>query len=231
MLSATQRILIAKDIHSFSTGLALAIALSLLSVIIFSIPGHAFVMLGSILYITVLIGFYCFIIVTNFFKEQREKNTNFVMTLPITVAQYTVSKVLSSIIIYGIFWFVTFLSLNLAVLITGHLPGFMTSYMCAIFGLMPPALLIILLAAVISNSEGWTITTFVIMNVILTVIITTLPNIPAIQQVFGAGTVREIGIIWHPIISDFIISEMLISLIAMVLLTLFIRNKNEFIHS
>ena len=229
MLTQTQTLLIKKDIQTFANSMALCILLGFIASAIFLTPGKTSVILGSVLYITALLGYYPYLVATCVAKEHREKNTIFVMSLPITRRAYLNSKVIACSVIYFICWAVLLCTILTGALITGHLPALIPSYVLVVFGTFIPAFLLTLSIAIYSESEGWTIATFVFSNTLITLIINIWPNLPAAQEAFAQGSIQDIGVIMPPFIQHILLGELFIIAALSLLLAIIVLRKKQFI--
>ncbi|VUD47534.1 hypothetical protein TDB9533_01046 [Thalassocella blandensis] len=230
MISMTQKLIIQKDIQLFAKSVSICIASGLLFCGLFMLPGQFFIVLGSILIITIMLGYYPYLITTCVTREHKDKNTVFVMSLPITTGQYLFSKILSCAILYGACWIILLSTVICVFYLGGHLPALMPSYYVVMFGLFIPAFLLTLLVAILAESEGWTIVSFIFSNILVTLLVNVLPNLPAVQQAFGMGNLNDQGILWPSIFTYIALSEIIISVMLACALFIVVKTKRQFIN-
>ncbi len=229
MINSTMKALIKKDLHQHRAYVIPAIAASIVAIIVFCTPGLPFIILGSILLLTSIMALYTFLVMTSVIAEHKEKHVNFVMTLPITSAQYSWTKFISCSVSFFCCLSIIATIFYIAIFATGHLSGFTVCYYTAIFGLMVPAFYLLLAVALIVQKEGWTIAAFVFINIFITILVNLAPNAPIIQHAFAQGTLAEIGVHWIPLGTTVIFIEMVMSCFFIVCITLTLKNRKQFV--
>lgn len=170
----------------------------------------------------------CVMIVLNIFvnfqfvvSERKEKTQLFILSLPISTAQYTTAKVLSS----GLAFFIPWLLLTLgcaAVIDASDIPNGMIPLAVAVFTYVLGYFCVFLAVALVTDSSGWTTTVIVVGNISVNFLIPWLMGQPAIIATRGG----EVAV-WTPVVLTVIALEAAIGLLALVLsLVMSARNKN-----
>lgn len=229
MLNITQRELVLKDFAHFKLPVLGCAFFAVVSVALFCIPSFSFLLLGMILFISIMIGFYCYLAMTAIVKERKDKHLLFVMSLPITVLQYHMTKLVSCFSLYLALWLVTYTAIVVANLTFNHLPGFMLAYLTIVFACFLPAFISVVVIAIGTESEAWTIVGFVTLNIFLSIGMNVVPQIPAVQAAFTQGSIAEVGFLWPSFVNTVLLSELLITVIAIAALWAIVQRKSTFV--
>lgn len=148
---------------------------------------------GSILIITILFALGIHVAMVTVVVERTEHTLPFVMTLPISLGEYTTAKIVANLLIFLIPW--TAITVGTFAVLAGR-TGFPA-------GLIPFSLLVlmetfasyilILAVALISESQGWTIGATVVGELFLQVIMYVASHDPTI-----AATMKGNRLVWSP---------------------------------
>ncbi len=148
---------------------------------------------GSILIITILFALGIHVAMLTVVVERTEHTLPFVMTLPISLGEYTTAKIVANLLIFLIPW--TAITVGTFAVLAGR-TGFPA-------GLIPFSLLVlmetfasyvlILAVALISESQGWTIGATVVGELFLQVIMYVASHDSTI-----AATMKGNRIVWSP---------------------------------
>jgi ABC-2 type transport system permease protein len=185
--------LILKDWHLLRGTLLLYLAAGAVALGLVAKGSEATFYAGSILVITVLIALGIHLAMLTVVVERTEQTLPFVMTLPISLNDYTAAKVLANLLVFLIPW--TAITLGTFAVLAGR-----TGYPA---GLIPYSLLVlmeilasyclILAVALISESQGWTIGATVFGELALQGVMYYVSHEPAI-----ASTMKGNRIVWSP---------------------------------
>ncbi len=153
-----------KDWYLQRTAIALLLTGSIISGILAAIPSSITFSIGLSLTMCVLIALTFYLPLTTVIGERTTKTLPFTMSLPISPAEYTLSKILANLLLYLIPWSVAALSFAL-ILRSGS-----TQAMFVPAGFIDILLVGFLVAfmfvvgfAVIFESTGWTISLIVVL--------------------------------------------------------------------
>jgi len=208
-----------KDWHLFKGYVLIYIALGVASALFMSLPYSFAYYPGVVMLITVLIGSSAHLAISSVVSEKKENQMSFIMALPINVLDYTTSKLIGSIVIYLICSLAIVGATAATILLTAHLPNGLLPMlvMCALEIVL--ATLLILSVGLLSGSLGVTIVFMIIMNIAFNLFLTTVAQLPGIQEniagpiaVFNAPVFEVIGI------------ELMIMLLAIVI-TMFVKSR------
>jgi ABC-type transport system involved in multi-copper enzyme maturation permease subunit len=179
---------------------------------------------GSILTITILFALGIHIAMATVVVERTEQTLPFVMSLPISLGEYTTAKILANLLIFLIPW--TAITIGTFAVLAGR-TGFPA-------GLIPFSLLVlmetfasyalILAVALISESQGWTIAATVVGELSLQGIMYFASHEPAI-----AGTMKGNRIVWSPPAVHMLLGEVATILLLLGLTFFFQSRKTHFI--
>ena len=164
MKGSVVRILIRHDWerHRFQT--LVAVACGAVGLGLFQVGGEIPAILGVLWFFTSLIVLGCMLPISNVVNERKKQTLPFLMSLPLSVTQFTTAKLVSTVGIYMVPWLTLVAAAEAFVI--GH-PGIPN-------GLIPTVLILslhtflgfclIASVAMVSESEGWTIAATVVAN-------------------------------------------------------------------
>lgn len=171
------RRLVAKDLYFYRWMIALGLAAGVASLVLSALsPGDGVDSgpnLGFLLFMTTIIAYGIFLAMLGILKERQEKSQLFVLSLPISPAQYAIAKVLAALIAFLLPWTLLTVGVVAATVLTdapdGTLPGFV-----AIMLLFLADFCALLALIAITQSERWAIAGILLTNVAVTVFLTRL---------------------------------------------------------
>lgn len=191
--------LITKDWHLYRGYMLGYTLLGLISAGLMTVPSGTVYYLGVVGLITVLIGSSAHVAINIVVTEKKEYQLSFIMGLPITPMDYTVSKILGGLGIYLVSWGLTVVG-TMLIIYFSHMPNGMLP-MLIICGLeILVATTIVLCAGVLSGSVPVTIITMIILNMFFNLFLFKVAGIQAIGShiesptaVFNSTTLALIG--------------------------------------
>ena len=155
--------------------------------------------------------------------ERKEKTSVFLLSMPVSTTQYSVSKLLSSLIAYVVP--AVLLTLGSVVLLlatplpNGFIPLFVaTSVHCLFY------FCVFLAVALVTDSQGWTTIVIVFGNVSVSFVIPGLINLSSIQPSLGT----EVAV-WGTDIVAFIAIELVLAVAALAISFIVNSKKTEFV--
>ena len=175
------RILFLKDLFLSRRQLFAYFVAGLAASALACIPNATFAFVGFILVITVAIAAGIHLIGTLMLAETTDQTRLFVMSLPISLLDYSISKISVVLTTYLIPWTAMFASLVIATFVMGKQGN--VAVLPAIFLFLLGGFTLQLVTAVISESVGWTICVLVGCNVALNVFLMQLFAIPEVSEV------------------------------------------------
>lgn len=190
--------------------LALAITMSF---------GKAGFFIGMILLVTVLIASgdqLAFALVVN---ERKEKTLAFIMSLPISLVEYTASKVLANLLIFLIPWTAVLIGSLTLILATPAIPHGLVPYV-TIMGLeILVTIFFVSCVAIVSESQSWAIATVIVGNVGFNVAGYCVAHIASIATTMFGATV-----VWNPVSVAILLAE-LAAIALLIAVTFFVQSR------
>ncbi|OFE13133.1 hypothetical protein PHACT_08265 [Pseudohongiella acticola] len=215
MISPVIAQLIKKDLSLHLRFVPVVVVAGVISLAAAAIDG----IISSVMYITTLVAFGLLIGMYNVAQERDKQIHLFMLSLPVTALQYTLSKTLSSLLCFLLPWTILTAMTVVAILAIDAVPD----------GLLPFTLLMqlyfvanfcVFLAVVLTtSSEKVVISTIIITNMSITLIINLLSRLPAIAQ-----TMETDVILWSPAIVAILLAELALCVVPL-LLAVAMQNK------
>ncbi len=188
------RRLVRKDWYLIRLQIGACFAAGIVAVATLAMHSAASLYFGTILLITVMIAAGIMLPLTTIVQERSEQTLPFVMTMPITPREYTMSKVIGNVAVFCVPWLV--LSAGaLTVLATGG-PKMraLLPLGSAVLGELLTSFVLLLAVAIVSESQLWTVSTMVASNLFLQVFMYYVARIPGIAHGLSAASGAE----WTP---------------------------------
>lgn len=160
------------------------------------IPSSTAIAVNSFFILTVFMMFYCHLGMKASVIEVKEKNWQFLMSLPISARFLYLSTLGINWAIFMAMWAIYLTLIATSILLSNHIPSVMLSLFVLIFMLYPVVFAFILSVSLIFQKEGATILSFMLANSIATALISLISNTHEIQQGFTQGTFADIGWLW-----------------------------------
>lgn len=216
--------LIRKDVHFFHRIVAGYIVFGLLAIALASIPGATSFRAGGVLLVTTLVTLGMHLPVVTVLGESRNQTLAFLMSLPVTPAEYTWSKFAFNLLSYFGVWSLLLFASIAAVHLQGHLPRGLIPFLLIVFGGCAANAVLVLTTALVRDSLDKTIRAVVFWNVVLQ------------GTVYSAATNRAIhasmqgsAVVWSADVFGFLLAE-LVLIVAGLGATLWLRSrKTQFI--
>ena len=179
------RQLILKDLRIMGTFTLLWWLLGATSVVLVLFGGPRMFMPGFILFLTALGGAAIHLVMQTVVEERREQTLTFVMSLPVTVRQYTTAKVVLNLGLFGLVW----LSLSAAsfLVFVGDegVPDGTIPMVVLMFVTIFVAFVLILSVSLVTESMGWAIAAAAGGNICTQIFLWWVADLPGIQSTVG----------------------------------------------
>jgi hypothetical protein len=218
------RILFLKDLFLSRKTLFVYLIAGLASAAVVCVPNEKVAFLGFILIVTVAIASGLHLIGSLLLGETMGQTRLFVMSLPVSLLDYSVAKIAVILTTYLIPW-ITMLSCLaiLALIVPGGKPGSFT-LVPATFGYLLAVFTIQLVTAVVTESFGWTIGVVVAGNVCLNLFLKTLSENPQVAKALEGSR-------WTlpPLISQVLAIEAAVIVVAIALAFILQTRKRDLI--
>jgi len=179
--------------------------------------------LGMLVFITTVITFGIFVAMTGILKERQDKSHLFVLSLPVSAAQYSAAKVCAALIAFLGPWLLLTGGVVLATAATGGpgggIPFFVVMMM---FFLVIFCVLLCIVAA--TMSEAWAIGGILITNLSVTLFFFTVGQHPGVTGRAGQAVAT-----WSPAILTLLAVEIVVILLSLALAIYLPSRKRDFI--
>ena len=216
------RILFLKDLFLSRRQLFAYFAAGLAASALACAPEATFAFIGFILVLTVAIAAGIHLIGTLMLAETTDQTRLFIMSMPISLLDYSISKISVVLTTYLIPWTGMFACLTIANFVVGK-QGTMV-VLPAIFLFLLCAFTLQLVTAAVSESVGFTICVMVGCNVSFNVFLMKLFAIPEVVAVTKSNV-----LIWPNIILQIAAVELLIITVALAMAFLFQTRKRDLV--
>ena len=182
------RQLVMKDLEIMKIPVLCWWAGAVAAVVLVVLGGEAVGLFGFILFITGMAGAGIHAVMQTVVEERREQTLAFVMSLPITVREYTSAKLIANLAMFGTVW----LTLSVASFVIfvgeegmpdGRIP-FVTIVLVGVF----LALSVILAVSLVTESIGFSIAAIVCANIFTQIYLWAVVDLYGIRSVMGGPT-------------------------------------------
>jgi hypothetical protein len=219
--------LIAKDLYLYrwlmGGGLAAGIASLVISRFSAGDNVNTGVNIGFLLFVTTVIAFGIFIAMLGILKERSDKSQLFVLSLPVSPAQYWAAKVWAALIAFGGPWLALTASVVLAVALTGAPAGDMPFFL-AMMGFFLGNFCLLTAVIVITTSELWAVAAILVTNVSVTVFFSKVSALPGV-----AGRSHDAAATWSPEILTVLAFELALIVLSLALALYLPSRKKDFV--
>jgi hypothetical protein len=222
MSQSIVRQLVVKDLRLASPFVAGSLVLGVLSLAVSPWSSVSFFVGGSVL-VVALILLNIMLVTSSLITERKEKVRVFMLSMPVSTAQYNVAKLLSSLIGYLVPAVLLTLASVILLLATplpdGFIPLFVAISVHCLFYFC-----VFLAFALVTDSQGWITTVIVCGNVSVSFVIPGLINLTSIGPSLGTET-----IVWNAAVIAFIAIELVLSVAALAISFIVNSRKTEFV--
>lgn len=184
------RLLIAKDWQLFQKQLAFYVLAGVVALCFLGLAKPWAFYVGSLMLIIVLVSVACFSIGTSLMAERKEQTLAFVMSLPVSPLDFTVSKLAGNLLTFAV-PFLVILGGTLATVLLTPLPDGLFVYALLVFAYIAFAYAISLAVVMSVESEGWGTFAMIGTMVLINPYLMALGQVPEIQ-----GRIEQDAIVW-----------------------------------
>jgi hypothetical protein len=224
MNTTAVQILFLKDLFLSRWALFGYLVGGLLSAGITCLPGETAGFIGFILMVTVTIAAGIHLIGVLLLGEPIEMTRTFVMSLPVSLLDYSIAKIGVVLVTFLIPWLAMFASLTvLTFVMPGAKQGIMV-FLVPVFLFMLAGFCVQLVTAVVTESIGWTIVVVVLGNILLNLLIKMLREHAAISEVINSAQLS-----WPSLVLLIIAVEGLVILLALGLAVVFQVRRRDLV--
>jgi ABC-2 type transport system permease protein len=164
MINPLIQTLILKDWRLHRVHILLSMLAGGLAIGILQIPNGTAFLLGAVWFFTALIVLGSMLPVSNVVNERKKQTAVFLMSLPLSAVQYAISKMVSTLGLFLLPWAALVLAGSVFILSHREVPHGIIPLMLITFGFPLVGFCLNAGAALISESEGWTIAATIVCN-------------------------------------------------------------------
>ncbi len=225
-MNAMVRRLIVKDLSLLRPALAGYVVIGLIALALMGVGTETTFYFGCILLITVVMASGIHVVIATTVVERSEQTLPFVMTLPISPRDYTLSKIAGGLLIFLVPW-ATLAVGSLGMLASGRLGGpgrALVPLAALVLVELLAAYCLMLAVAIVSDSMAWTIVTQVVMNLGFQAFLYYVSRVPAIASATKGATT-----VWPPATIALLLGEAAIVPLALGLTFVLQERKRDFL--
>jgi ABC-type transport system involved in multi-copper enzyme maturation permease subunit len=217
-------ILVAKDWYLQRWTIVGYLLMGAVAIGLLGFGGETAFLAGMILLITVLIALGIHVAMATVVTERTEKTLPFVMSLPISPADYTTAKIVANLLIFLVPW--TALALGTVTVIFGRpdVPDGLLPYTVLTLTEIFAAYCLVLSAALITESIGWTIGVMAVCNFGFQGFIYKVSRLPEI-----ADTMKGASVVWSGTALGILAAELGTVVVVLVLTFWLQSRKTDFL--
>jgi ABC-2 type transport system permease protein len=213
--------LVYKDWYFQRFALAASLAGGLLAVGLMSIKSDAAFYAATVLMLTVMIFIGVHLAIVTVVEERTNQTLPFVMSLPISPIDYTIAKIIANLSIFLVPW--ATLSFGTLALFAIGAPGMIPLGAVTLAELLASYCLV-LTVAIVTESQGWTITALVGTNLFLQAYLYLAFRTPGIT-----GGIKGKVAAWNSVSVTLLVAELVVAMLLIGLTFLVQRRKRDFL--
>lgn len=175
------RLLVAKDWQLFQKQLAFLVLAGIVALCFIGLAKPWAFYVGSLMLLIVLVSAACFSISTSLMNERKEQTLAFVMSLPVSPRDFTVSKLAGNLLTFGV-PFLVLLGGTIAVVLLTPLPDGLFVYSLLIFAYILFAYAVSLAVVMSVTSEGWATFAMIGTMVMINPYMMAMAQVPEISE-------------------------------------------------
>ena len=159
--------LVRKDWMFQRTPILAAFAAGALALIALATGGEGSFYAGAVLLITVVISLGIYLVIVTVQQERTDKTLLFIMSLPVSVQEYTAAKLVANMLMFLVPWTALGVGVVVVTLTRSGVPdGLLPFYILTLLELLAGYVLV-LAVALVSESMGWTFGAIMFCNLFL----------------------------------------------------------------
>ena len=144
-------------------------------------------MIAAILMITLLIVIGARSAIESIVNEKKEQTLPFILSLPVTPQDYAFAKLLSNLVLYFVPWLILVLGM-LVIIVSTPIYNGVIPLVILVSAYILAAYCCYLATALLTYSEGFTISVMIVTNLLLNGFIILIMRLPELNQTFEAAT-------------------------------------------
>lgn len=137
---------------------------------------------GFVLFVTVLIGLGIHLPISTVVEERKQHTLTFVMSLPVSITEYTAAKLLSNLLLFLVPWLTLLAGTAAVVASRDNLPNGLIPFATLLLVEILAGTCLILGTALVSESIAWTVATMIFSNLFFHAFLYGVSNLPGIAE-------------------------------------------------
>lgn len=206
-MNAVMKQLVLKDLYLNRTLIVLMVSLGLVSLVASGTSRMGF-NIGGIVYMTTIVACGAVLVMHGVVNEHKEKSLLFVLSLPITPAQYGRAKLFSMLGAFLVVWIVLTSSV-VGMIFLSPVPNGLIPLFATVSGLMLMNFCIVLSTALVTRYEPAFTAAIILTNASVSLLFVMLGAIPGMYD-----TMAHDPIIWNPVVLTVLAAEFAIATLA-----------------
>ena len=204
--------LVGKDWH-FQRGLILGVlSVGAMALGLLSINGYWWFTAGGVLLVTVLISLGVAAVMNTIITERTAQTLTFMMTLPITLKEYTTAKILANLLIFLVPWSVLVASSILLIFVHPGLPDGLIAFALIILTELFVSYTLLLAMSLVTQTQTWFTAGIFVGNLGFQAFLFYVANLDPMRI-----TMNTWGFSWHPMFTTILLLEIAVVVVTLVL--------------
>lgn len=166
--------------------------------------------IGPLMFITTIVAFGLLIGMYGVAQERDKQIHLFVLSLPVTMSQYIIAKVISSLVCFLAPWLILTLATLAAILGIDNIPSGLVPYVVLMQIYFVCNFCLFLAVVLVTSAERWIVATIIVTNMSLTLAIYLLGSIPSI-----ALNMETDNIVWSPTVVAIIFAQLAVCVLVL----------------
>ena len=179
---------------------------------------------ATVLIITFMITIGIHLAMVTVVQERTDQTLPFVMSLPISPKEYTAAKILANLSIFLVPWLMLTIGAALILGTEGARSGAMIPFATIVLTYILASYTVVLTVAVVTESQGWTLTVMGVTNLFLQFFLYWVSHLPSISR-----GMKGVGAVWDRTAITLLGGLILLSIVSIALAFLFQARKRDFL--
>jgi len=223
MIDTVTRKLIAKELYVYRWLIVGGMAASVVSLIVCSLGKLGF-SIGSLTWLTTIIALGVMLALYGIMNERKEQSLSFVLSLPLSIADYVRAKMLGLLLCFLAVWLVASLGAMVLVFTVDSIPDGLAPYTVLLCFFMLANYSVVLCGTVHAQSEALTSAVIVITNMGVSIFMFTIGPLPGLQQHMWQSVP-----VWNSTFWTVLTCELAVLVIAFALPFVFAARRRDFL--
>lgn len=166
---------------------------------------------GGVTFVCVLVILNIILVMTGVVQERKDKTQIFVLSLPVSTAQYVAAKVVANALAFTVPWALLSVAATV-VIVRSAIPDGLLPFWTVLLGYLLAYYFVLLGVALFSDTNGWHATAITVGNISINLLIPFLLNLPSI-----ATQTRSPVAVWTTDVVALTIGEVVVGAVVLAL--------------